>query len=164
MTPRALIGVAIPFYILAAELILSAPRALIRNLLAVVMISSCFFYYRNMWQRPAKEDWRRAAALVEKNVRPDDAYIFEAPGVETAFARYFEKPIPVPLRLGQDPKTDRVWVLRALTTRRVREIKAALEAFGYKLSSRRSVLAVDVLLFEKTVSISPGGGPSPKIS
>ena len=150
---RAFSPSAFSMYLLAAYAALSLPLPAARRAAAAALVLLCTLFYPAMYFRPAKEQWRRAAHIVALYARTGDEAVFDDPGVEIAFRRYYRAGAPLPTRTYATAGARRVWVIRALSRRPKREIVDILRGRGYTLWQEKRALAISLFMFGKSESL-----------
>lgn len=150
--PRTLSMSAPALYLLIADLMQSLRSSSWRALVLSVVLALGGVLLPQQFTAIRKQDWRGAARFVEVRHREGDAFVFEAPGVETVFGHYFDRSRFEIQRLADPLAADRVWTIIGMSPLTKKQVDGHMRRVGYKSMKWRGFVGVEVSLFSKIAS------------
>jgi uncharacterized membrane protein len=101
--PKYTITASLPLAMLAAHGITRLPRGIARGAAVVLVVGLTIPWLKRYYREPRKDDWRGAAALVERVAAPSDLILFYPDFNQVAFEYYRTR---TDIRLGPVPLYD----------------------------------------------------------
>jgi len=166
---RVTITASVAFYLLAARGILKIPRIfpkiIVVAIITGVSLVSIWQYQTKTGDFLPKEEWRDAAAYVDKNTQFGDLLLFNNRYVEIPFNYYSsvqdveKKPFPKHTKHINQADIEklpsliaghqRIWVIFSHRGRNWKWINQTLVESGYEQADRKKYFAIELFLFTK---------------
>jgi hypothetical protein len=158
ITRAAIVGLP-ALYLLAAAFLGRLGTAARAALVSTAVVGSLWAQLL-FFQRPAKEQWREVAALVDARARPGDVAVFDAAYGRRGFDHYSRTPLLRKVGLSHDvttaegaaeiaalPGVGRLWIVRF---QRPPDAAAVARALGpsYRLAGSGALTGIELYLFE----------------